>query len=108
HYAISGEGEESMHELCLALTTTDSNRQMDIPGVSYLTDGNIVTAASRTKIKDIDALPLPARNRISMEHYLSFWEKHHGSRTLNISTQRGCPYTCKWCSTAVYGQSYRR
>src|SRR5690606_15878093 len=23
-------------------------------------------------------------------------------------TQRGCPYTCKWCSTAVYGQSYRR
>jgi len=25
-----------------------------------------------------------------------------------VSTQRGCPYTCKWCSTAVYGQSYRR
>jgi len=21
---------------------------------------------------------------------------------------RGCPYTCKWCSRAVYGQSYRR
>jgi radical SAM superfamily enzyme YgiQ (UPF0313 family) len=27
---------------------------------------------------------------------------------MTISTQRGCPYTCKWCSTAVYGQSYRR
>ncbi len=26
----------------------------------------------------------------------------------NINTQRGCPYTCKWCSSAVYGQSYRR
>jgi radical SAM superfamily enzyme YgiQ (UPF0313 family) len=25
-----------------------------------------------------------------------------------VSTQRGCPYTCRWCSTAVYGQSYRR
>ena len=21
---------------------------------------------------------------------------------------RGCPYTCKWCSRAVYGQTYRR
>jgi radical SAM superfamily enzyme YgiQ (UPF0313 family) len=21
---------------------------------------------------------------------------------------RGCPYSCKWCSRAVYGQSYRR
>lgn len=27
---------------------------------------------------------------------------------MSISTQRGCPYTCRWCSTAVYGQSYRR
>ena len=43
-----------------------------------------------------------------MEKYLSTWKNHHGKRTLNISTQRGCPYTCKWCSRAVYGQSYRR
>ena len=35
-------------------------------------------------------------------------KKHHGNSALTISTQRGCPYTCKWCSTAVYGQSYRR
>ncbi len=27
---------------------------------------------------------------------------------MTVSTQRGCPYTCKWCSTAVYGKSYRR
>ncbi|MEP7168176.1 MAG: radical SAM protein, partial [Bacteroidota bacterium] len=26
----------------------------------------------------------------------------------SVSTMRGCPYTCKWCSRAVYGQTYRR
>ncbi|MCB0837090.1 MAG: radical SAM protein, partial [Bacteroidetes bacterium] len=25
-----------------------------------------------------------------------------------VSTMRGCPYTCKWCSRGVYGLSYRR
>jgi radical SAM superfamily enzyme YgiQ (UPF0313 family) len=43
-----------------------------------------------------------------MEQYLAVWKQHHGQSTLSVSTQRGCPYTCKWCSTAVYGQSYRR
>jgi len=27
---------------------------------------------------------------------------------MTISTMRGCPYSCKWCSKAVYGNSYRR
>jgi radical SAM superfamily enzyme YgiQ (UPF0313 family) len=32
----------------------------------------------------------------------------HGESAASVSTMRGCPYTCKWCSRAVYGQSYRR
>jgi len=43
-----------------------------------------------------------------LHKYLKVWKKHHGKSTISVSTQRGCPYTCKWCSTAVYGQSYRR
>lgn len=27
---------------------------------------------------------------------------------ISMNTMRGCPYTCKWCSRAVYGLSYRR
>jgi radical SAM superfamily enzyme YgiQ (UPF0313 family) len=27
---------------------------------------------------------------------------------VNVNTMRGCPYSCKWCSRAVYGSSYRR
>ena len=43
-----------------------------------------------------------------MQRYLDTWKNNHGQSSMTISTQRGCPYTCKWCSTAVYGQSYRR
>jgi radical SAM superfamily enzyme YgiQ (UPF0313 family) len=43
-----------------------------------------------------------------MQNYLATWKNNHGKSSMTISTQRGCPYTCKWCSTAVYGQSYRR
>ena len=59
-------------------------------------------------IKDLELLPLPARHKIDIKSYLNTWKKHHGESSLTINTQRGCPYTCKWCSTAVYGQSYRR
>ena len=27
---------------------------------------------------------------------------------VSVSTMRGCPYTCRWCSRAVYGLTYRR
>ena len=32
----------------------------------------------------------------------------HGKNAISVSTMRGCPYTCRWCSRAVYGESYRR
>ena len=105
-FAVIGEGEQTMLELSEAI---ESNTKIDsIQGIAYLKEGVPHENAERVKIKEIAELPFPDRGAIDMEKYLSVWQKHHGKRTLNISTQRGCPYTCKWCSTAVYGQSYRR
>jgi len=28
--------------------------------------------------------------------------------SVSLITARGCPYTCTWCSHAVYGYSHRR
>lgn len=105
-FAVIGEGEQTMLELFQAIKSNQLNT--DIPGVSYLLNGKASTPKPRTKIKEISTLPFPDRKGIPIEKYLSTWKQFHGKRTLNISTQRGCPYTCKWCSTAVYGQSYRR
>ncbi len=106
-YCVIGEGEQTALELIQALK--ESNPVSEIHGLAFLNlKSELVTTEARTKLKSLDELPWPDRSAIPLEKYLDVWQKHHGKRTANISTQRGCPYTCKWCSTAVYGQSYRR
>lgn len=103
---VIGEGEQSMLEL---IQHVEQHKLLaQIPGVTILQNGQPSELIEREKLKSLASLPFPDREAIPMENYLSCWKVHHGKRTLNVSTQRGCPYTCKWCSTAVFGQSYRR
>ena len=103
---VIGEGEQTLLDVINAFETNEEWRKVE--GISYLNNGILIQSPPRTKIKELKTLPFPDRANIPFEKYLEVWETHHGKRTANISTQRGCPYTCKWCSTAVYGQSYRR
>jgi radical SAM superfamily enzyme YgiQ (UPF0313 family) len=105
-FIVIGEGEETMLEL--SKNITQNKPVTDISGIAYLENDTLITTNPREKIKNINELPEPDRSAIDLSKYLESWKAHHGTNTLNISTQRGCPYTCKWCSTAVYGQSYRR
>lgn len=106
-FLVIGEGEETFYEFCEAFYGLQEYSK--IPGLAFINEvGKMTKNQARVKIKQVDELPMPNRKRIDLEKYLEVWEKHHGKRTVNVSTQRGCPYTCKWCSTAVYGQSYRR
>lgn len=106
-FLVVGEGEETMKELAEHLLF-DTHELSDIQGLAFMRNGDVVKTTPRQKVKELDQLALPDRDSIDFNQYLDVWQKHHGKRTANISTQRGCPYTCKWCSTAVYGQSYRR
>ncbi|MCF6306768.1 MAG: B12-binding domain-containing radical SAM protein [Flavobacteriaceae bacterium] len=106
HYLVIGEGEQTMTELYNAIV--DTTEISEVSGIAYLKNGEVVKTAPRKKIKDLSTLPLPNREGIAIKKYLETWKTHHGKSSMTISTQRGCPYTCKWCSTAVYGQSYRR
>lgn len=106
---VIGEGEQTMLEVALTVDGGGHTDFSHIPGLAYrLGDGSVFKTAPREKLRDLDLLPLPARHKIDHQVYLDLWKKRHGYNTMSISTQRGCPYTCRWCSTAVYGQSYRR
>ncbi|AWA29506.1 B12-binding domain-containing radical SAM protein [Flavobacterium magnum] len=105
-FLVIGEGEETMFELCTALL--QNTAYTEIAGIAYSENGTVIKTAARTNFRDLDTLPWPNRDAIPNEKYLETWKKNHGESAMTISTQRGCPYTCKWCSTAVYGQSYRR
>jgi len=106
-----GEGEQTMLELT-AGEYPMSNSQFPMSkalGLALrLPDGFTHRTAPREKIRDLDTLPFPNRLKINLQLYLDAWKQAHGHSAVSISTQRGCPYTCRWCSTAVYGQSYRR
>ena len=103
---IAGGGEQSLLALVQAVERKVAFEA--IPGIRFLSEGKLIENPDREKFRQLSDLPFPDRDAIPFEEYLSVWRTHHGLRTANISTQRGCPYTCKWCSTAVYGQSYRR
>lgn len=106
---VIGEGEQTMLELVQTCTNGRPVALDHIHGIAYTgPDGEIITTPARAKLNQIDELPFPDRRKIDLKKYLDTWKKHHGRSSVSISTQRGCPYTCRWCSTAVYGQSYRR
>lgn len=124
---IIGEGEETTLELInefkkeryaelvsesgasLKLVQRDNSIALaSIKGIAYLDHGKFVITAERLLIKDINALPFPNRKKIDFSHYLNSWKTSHGYSMMSVSTMRGCPYTCKWCSRAVYGGTYRR
>ena len=105
-FLIIGEGEETTYELYQ--TILHGGDFSTINGIAFLDNGSIIQTPARIKFKELDELPLPNRDAIPNQKYLDTWKLNHGESSMTISTQRGCPYTCKWCSTAVYGQSYRR
>jgi len=106
-FLIIGEGEQTTLEVYNAITNNQD--YSEIHGIAYLEkDGSLTKTPSRMRMKSLKELPLPNRAAIPIDKYLETWKTHHGKSSMTVSTQRGCPYTCKWCSTAVYGQSYRR
>jgi radical SAM superfamily enzyme YgiQ (UPF0313 family) len=105
---VIGEGEETLHELIEAWSSP-SPALNDVAGIAYRNGaGEVVRTGARALIKSIDELPFPKRDAIELGLYLDAWKKHHGMNAISVSTMRGCPYSCRWCSRAVYGESYRR
>src|SRR6187455_356305 len=119
-YIVIGEGEETMTELVNSLILVPADMEDESPGqadvtsrksiagIAFLDNDNFVQNPERQKIKDLNDLSVPNRKKIDLNQYLDAWKKHHRKNAISVSTMRGCPYTCKWCSRAVYGLSYRR
>ena len=104
---VIGEGEITL-ESVLHQIRIGSSDYSEIDGIIFREDGNIIRTEPRAFISELDQLPIPDRSQIDVTPYLEAWQKHHGYTSLSVISMRGCPYTCSWCSHAVYGESYRR
>ncbi|GAB4384814.1 MAG: radical SAM protein [Salibacteraceae bacterium] len=106
-FVVFGEGEQTMLDLVQHLER--GHEPNTIPGLALRgANGECIINPDRPLIKNLDELPMPDRGMIDMNAYYSVWKKHHGESAVSVNTMRGCPYTCRWCSRAVYGLSYRR
>ena len=105
---VFGEGEDTMLDLVKAWSVGLEPDLQNMQGIAFKTSEGITVMPDRVLIRDINQLPFPNRKKIDLQLYFNAWKQKHGFSMVNVNTMRGCPYSCKWCSRAVYGGSYRR
>lgn len=103
-FIIIGEAEQTLLELVNALSGNQD--YSGITGLAFKQNSNLVKTPSRSVMKNLDSLPLPAWDLIDIMPYRQTWTRHKGYFSLNMSTTRGCPFKCNWCAKPIYGNRY--
>lgn len=100
-YIVAGEGELTLLELAQFVLASKRPNGVAPPGVVYRNQHGI-HFQPRQLIDNIDLLGMPDRNILKVTDYPKL------SKGI-LTTSRGCPHRCKFCSTAsVFGRNVRR
>jgi len=103
--SVRGEGEIAMLEICRARKS--GNSLQDIKGIAFRRGDTIVVNDPSEMIADLDLLPFPARDLFPLKHY----QTHPPYGRINpygtMVAQRGCPFSCQYCSKSVFGSTLR-
>ncbi|MBN1832767.1 MAG: B12-binding domain-containing radical SAM protein [Deltaproteobacteria bacterium] len=115
---VIGEGEQTMLELCRAFKATGDLKE--IPGIWFRQNGNIVKNEVRENIQNLNRMPFPAWDLLPMQIYLAnpiwgdvannssgFRHDVRVTRSMNIISSRGCPFSCRFCYHLFGRSNYR-
>ncbi len=72
----------------------------NVKGMAYLDENNqVVHNPGRPLIQDVDAIPYPAWDLFTMEHYVLYQNPNasRSDRSLLMLSGRGCPFHCNFC-----------
>lgn len=96
-----GEAELTIVELTPVITQRD--KWKDVEGIAFLNaDKKLINNGRREFIKELDTLPLPARELLPIARYRAL------GFPVSIITSRGCPYKCIFCQgTRMVGHKIR-
>jgi radical SAM superfamily enzyme YgiQ (UPF0313 family) len=102
--AVRGEGEIPLLQVIKALLSglPGTHALKNISGIHFKQHGTIIGNPDADMIADLDSLPFPARDLVLNCDYNQY-KLHY------VSTARGCPYTCTFCSDKkLWRNSVRR
>lgn len=104
---LLGEGEATLVDVLDLLSERKERDVGDVPGVAVLDrSGSLRRSEARPVLRDLDALPLPARELVDLDAYREIGLRTRGFFQLNLAATRGCPYHCNWCAKPIWGQTY--
>lgn len=94
---VRGEADETLPLLLDAVA--DARGFAAIPGVTFRSGGKIVHNPDAPVILDLDRLPMPA---------FHLYPGLETCQTVPLEAGRGCPFSCKFCSTnGFFGHRFR-
>ena len=109
-----GEGERIIVEVADALSQGGRDADLAlIGGIGYRNaDGQPQINRREQVVMNLDELPNPARHLLPYDRYFSaqkvFATGRYGQRFATVSTSRGCPYTCNFCTINIlFGRKWR-
>lgn len=102
---VLGEGEMALLEL-VTLWERGVDQAETVAGLILPGPGALRTTRPRRALQDLDGLPHPAWDLLSVPAYRDAWIRAHGEFSWNVGTSRGCPYACNWCAKPTFGRRY--
>ena len=104
-FCARGEGEFTALELIHTVTTGGNLEQVE--GITFKREGKVIVNPDRLFVKDLDAIPFPARDLLPNPVYGGAWTQ--GKKFSSMLATRGCPFHCQFCDApAIWGRNHRR
>ena len=105
-FAIRGEGETTLLELCKALE--GGGDFSSIKGLGFKHNGKVVLNQDREFIEDLDSLPFPAYDLLPLDSYYLGNNLGQRERTISLIVSRGCTGKCYFCTSPGFWKNIYR